>query len=157
MAVPRVAAQRIFDKEQFLFLKFEDLMAMKAPGLLRLLSNFTGLHTDETIIRKVLTLTLTLTLALTLTLTLTLTLGAQGARVRGGLGQEDPALLRQVQRQQERGCQGAARGAAARAARLLPAVQPDARGARAPAVCVGYEQSPRAPLKVAAASLLRLY
>ena len=29
MAVPRVAAQRIFDKEQFLFLKFEDLMAMK--------------------------------------------------------------------------------------------------------------------------------
>ena len=53
MAVPPLAAQRIFDKEQFLFLKFEDLMAMKAPGLLRLLSNFTGLHTDETIIRKV--------------------------------------------------------------------------------------------------------
>ena len=46
-------AQRIFDKEQFLYLKFEDLMAMKAPGLLRLLSNFTGLHTDENIIRKV--------------------------------------------------------------------------------------------------------
>ena len=46
-------AQRIFDKEQFLVLKFEDLMSMKAPGLLRLLSNFTGLHTDETIIRKV--------------------------------------------------------------------------------------------------------
>ena len=51
--MPPVAAQRIFDKEQFLFLKFEDLMAMKAPGLLRLLSNFPGLHTDETIIRKV--------------------------------------------------------------------------------------------------------
>ena len=46
-------AQRIFDKEQFLVLKFEDLMSMKAPGLLRLLSNFTGLHTDENIIRKV--------------------------------------------------------------------------------------------------------
>ena len=46
-------SQRIFDKEQFLYLKFEDLMAMKAPGLLRLLSNFTGLHTDENIIRKV--------------------------------------------------------------------------------------------------------
>lgn len=48
-----LAAQRIFDKEQFLFLKFEDLMRMKAPGLLRLLSNFTGLHTDDSIIRRV--------------------------------------------------------------------------------------------------------
>ena len=26
---------------------------MQAPGLLRLLSNFTGLHTDDDIIRKV--------------------------------------------------------------------------------------------------------
>ena len=34
MAVPPLAAQRIFDKEQFLFLKFEDLMAMKAPAIL---------------------------------------------------------------------------------------------------------------------------
>ena len=48
-----LAAQRIFEPEQFLFLKFEDLMAMKAPALLRLLSNFTGLHTDDDIIRRV--------------------------------------------------------------------------------------------------------
>merc|ERR1719291_107466 len=46
------AALRIFKKEQFLFLRFEDLMRMKAPALLTLLSNFTGLHTDSTIIKQ---------------------------------------------------------------------------------------------------------
>ena len=48
-----LAALRIFERQQFLFLQFEDLMQMKAPGLLRLLSNFTGLHTDDDIIRRV--------------------------------------------------------------------------------------------------------
>ena len=48
-----LAALRIFERQQFLFLKFEDLMRMRAPGLLRLLSNFTGLHTDDEIIKKV--------------------------------------------------------------------------------------------------------
>ena len=46
-------ALRIFKREQFLFLRFEDLMRMKAPALLNLLSNFTGLHTDPEIISKV--------------------------------------------------------------------------------------------------------
>ena len=46
-------ALRIFKREQFLFLRFEDLMRMKAPGLLTMLSNFTGLYTDSTIIDKV--------------------------------------------------------------------------------------------------------
>jgi len=44
-------AMRVFKREQFLFLRFEDLMRMKAPALIRLLSNFTGLYTDEKIIR----------------------------------------------------------------------------------------------------------
>jgi len=47
------AALRIFRKEQFLFLRFEDVMRMKAPAVLRLLSNFTGLYTDDRIIHKV--------------------------------------------------------------------------------------------------------
>lgn len=38
---------------QFLFLRFEDLMRMKAPALLTMLSNFTGLHTDPKIIEEV--------------------------------------------------------------------------------------------------------
>lgn len=46
-----LAALRVFPREQFLFLRFEDLMRLKAPGLVRLLSNFTGLYTDDTIIR----------------------------------------------------------------------------------------------------------
>ena len=45
-------ALRIFKREQFLFLRFEDLMRMKAPGLLRLLSKFTGLYTDDNIISQ---------------------------------------------------------------------------------------------------------
>jgi len=48
-----LAALRVFRQEQFLFLRFEDLMQMKAPGLLSLLSNFTGLYTDAEIIHKV--------------------------------------------------------------------------------------------------------
>jgi len=48
-----LAALRVFRREQFLFLRFEDLMAMKAPGLIRLLSNFTGLYTNDRIIEKV--------------------------------------------------------------------------------------------------------
>ena len=46
-------ALRIFKREQFLFLRFEDLMRMKAPGLLTMLSNFTGLYTDKQIIERV--------------------------------------------------------------------------------------------------------
>ena len=46
-------ALRIFKREQFLFMRFEDLMRMKAPALLHLLSNFTGLHTDRQIIEQV--------------------------------------------------------------------------------------------------------
>jgi hypothetical protein len=46
-------ALRIFKREQFLFLRFEDLMRMKAPALLSVLSNFTGLYTDDQIVRKV--------------------------------------------------------------------------------------------------------
>ena len=46
-------ALRIFKREQFLFLRFEDLMRMKAPGLLKMLSNFTGLYTDDNIIANV--------------------------------------------------------------------------------------------------------
>jgi len=46
-------ALRIFKREQFLFLRFEDLMRMKAPALLTMLSNFTGLHTDPKIIEEV--------------------------------------------------------------------------------------------------------
>jgi len=45
-------AMRVFKREQFLFLRFEDLMRMKAPALIRLLSNFTGLYTDDAIIRQ---------------------------------------------------------------------------------------------------------
>ena len=52
-AVCIVAALRVFPREQFLFLKFEQLMAMKAPALLRLLSNFTGLFTDDAIAHTV--------------------------------------------------------------------------------------------------------
>jgi len=47
------SALRIFKREQFLFLRFEDLMRMKAPGLLTMLSNFTGLYTDSKIIQRV--------------------------------------------------------------------------------------------------------
>ena len=46
-------ALRIFKREQFLFLRFEDLMRMKAPALLQILSNFTGLYTDDQIVAKV--------------------------------------------------------------------------------------------------------
>ena len=46
-------ALRIFKREQFLFLRFEDLMRMKAPALLHLLSNFTGLYTDPEIVQLV--------------------------------------------------------------------------------------------------------
>ena len=46
-------ALRIFKREQFLFLRFEDLMRMKAPALLKMLSNFTGLYTDDSIISKI--------------------------------------------------------------------------------------------------------
>merc|ERR1712196_655757 len=46
-------ALRIFKRHQFLFLRFEDLMRMKAPALLTLLANFTGLHTDPQIIQQV--------------------------------------------------------------------------------------------------------
>ena len=46
-------ALRIFKREQFLFLRFEDLMRMKAPAVLNLLSNFTGLYTDPDIIKRV--------------------------------------------------------------------------------------------------------
>lgn len=46
-------ALRIFKREQFLFLRFEDLMRMKAPAILQLISNFTGLYTDDSIISKV--------------------------------------------------------------------------------------------------------
>jgi hypothetical protein len=46
-----LAALRIFPREQFLFLRFEDLMQLKAPGLVRMLANFTGLYTDDAIIR----------------------------------------------------------------------------------------------------------
>ena len=35
---------------RFLFIRFEDIMRMKAPALIRLLSNFTGLYTDSDII-----------------------------------------------------------------------------------------------------------
>ena len=45
-------ALRVFDRSQFLFLRFEDLMGMNAPALLKLISNFTGLHTDESIIAQ---------------------------------------------------------------------------------------------------------
>ena len=36
-------AFRLFRPEQFLFLRYEDLMRMEAPSLLRLLARFTGL------------------------------------------------------------------------------------------------------------------
>ena len=64
-------ALRVFDRSQFLFLRFEDTMkavtalppaaalgmnwrgsGMNAPALLKLLSNFTGLHTDAQIINQ---------------------------------------------------------------------------------------------------------
>ncbi len=48
-----LGALRVFKREQFLFLRFEDLMRMKAPALLRLISNFTGLYTDDALIRNV--------------------------------------------------------------------------------------------------------
>ena len=48
-----MGALRVFKREQFLFLRFEDLMRMKAPGLLTMLSNFTGLYTDPEIIARV--------------------------------------------------------------------------------------------------------
>lgn len=47
-----LGALRFFPKEQFLFLRFEDMKKMHAPGLLRLLANFTGLHTDDEIIAR---------------------------------------------------------------------------------------------------------
>lgn len=45
-----LAALRVFPRDQFLFLRFEDLMRLKAPALVRLLANFTGLYTDDAII-----------------------------------------------------------------------------------------------------------
>ena len=47
------SALRIFKRSNFLFLRFEDLMRMRAPGVLKLLSNFTGLYTDDEIIKRV--------------------------------------------------------------------------------------------------------
>ena len=52
-AVCLEAALRLFSREQFLLLRFEDLLAMRAAPLLRLLSNFTGLYTDDRLIRAV--------------------------------------------------------------------------------------------------------
>ena len=71
-------------------------------------------------------------------------LGAQRARVRGGLGAQDPALFRKEQRQQELSGEGKARGGAARVAEVLPAVQSATRRLGAPAVRVGHERVPRA-------------
>ncbi|KAL1520185.1 hypothetical protein AB1Y20_023655 [Prymnesium parvum] len=47
-----MGALRVFKREQFLFLRFEDLMRMKASALVRLIANFTGLYTDSTIITQ---------------------------------------------------------------------------------------------------------
>jgi hypothetical protein len=47
-----LAALRVFKREQFLFLRFEDVMRMEAGSLLKLLSNFTGLYTDDSIIGR---------------------------------------------------------------------------------------------------------
>ena len=47
------SALRIFKRSNFLFLRFEDLMRMRAPGVLKLLSNGTGLYTDDEIIKRV--------------------------------------------------------------------------------------------------------
>ncbi len=40
-------AMRYFEREQFLFLRYEDLMKMEAPSVIRLISRFTGLGFDE--------------------------------------------------------------------------------------------------------------
>ena len=40
-------ALRFFERDQFLFLKYEDLMQMDARSLVRLIVRFTGLHFDE--------------------------------------------------------------------------------------------------------------
>ena len=49
---PDLPKCRRSQNRQFLFLRFEDLMRMKAPALIQLLSNFTGLYTDDAIIRQ---------------------------------------------------------------------------------------------------------
>ena len=46
-AVCIMHALRIFPREQFLFLRYEDLMRMDAPALLRLLGRFVGLRVDD--------------------------------------------------------------------------------------------------------------
>jgi len=45
-------ALRYFKREQFLVLRYEDLMAMDAAATLRLLSRFTGLHLDDSTAAK---------------------------------------------------------------------------------------------------------
>jgi len=44
-------ALRYFPREQFLFLRYEDLMRMDARAILRLISRFTGLYLDERVLK----------------------------------------------------------------------------------------------------------
>jgi len=44
-------ALRFFKREQFLFLRYEDLMKMHSDALIRLISRFTGLYVDESLLK----------------------------------------------------------------------------------------------------------
>lgn len=45
-------AMRYFNRDQFLVLKYEDLMRMEPSDILEQLSAFTGLHLDEDVVRR---------------------------------------------------------------------------------------------------------
>lgn len=45
-------ALRYFEREQFLFLRYEDLMRMDASAIVRLVGHFTGLHVDDPLVAQ---------------------------------------------------------------------------------------------------------
>eukprot|EP00966_Prymnesium_polylepis_P302338 6985057-Prymnesium_polylepis.1 len=44
-------ALRFFDRDQFLFLRYEDLVRMSAPQVVRLLGDFLGAHVDGAVLK----------------------------------------------------------------------------------------------------------
>ena len=52
-SVPFLAALRIFNEQQFFFLRHEDLQTMPATALVKLLAEFSGLYTDESLLAQV--------------------------------------------------------------------------------------------------------
>ena len=47
-----VAMTRLIPRSQLLFVRYEDLTRMQPPALLKMLSQFTGLYTNDTLIER---------------------------------------------------------------------------------------------------------